>query len=98
MFTDTLLSNKTKTPITNPLPPCIVTDYTDGGAYGGYGSTYHSKAQIDDDTLNLITKEGLLIDRQYLTLADEIGKGERYSFLATLFNINFNKMFYISVQ
>ena len=32
---------------------------------------------IDDDTMQLITKEGLLIDRQYLTLADEIGKGEQ---------------------
>ncbi|CAG5119895.1 unnamed protein product, partial [Candidula unifasciata] len=48
-------------------------DYTEGGAtYYGSGGY---RAHIDEETLNLIESEHLLVDRECLTLADEIGKG-----------------------
>ncbi|BFZ14638.1 hypothetical protein BsWGS_17677 [Bradybaena similaris] len=48
-------------------------DYTEGGAVYSGSEVYRS--HIDEETLHLIESEHLLVDRECLTLADEIGKG-----------------------
>ena len=50
----------------------LTSDYCDGDPYGGGAA---GGGHIDEETMNLIVAEHLLVDRKYLTLADEIGKG-----------------------
>ena len=52
----------------------LFSDYTDQGGAEARASM-HGAAHIDEETMRLIVSEHLLVDRQYLTLADEIGKG-----------------------
>ncbi|KAH9519878.1 hypothetical protein Btru_071123 [Bulinus truncatus] len=50
----------------------INNEYSDGGLHA---SSSQPHAHIDDETMQLIKSENLLVDRECLVLADEIGKG-----------------------
>ncbi|CAL1535043.1 unnamed protein product, partial [Lymnaea stagnalis] len=55
-----------------PGPQFSNNDYSDGGLARAQGEAH---AHIDEETLRLIESEHLLVDRECLVLADEIGKG-----------------------
>ncbi|KAK0042793.1 hepatocyte growth factor receptor [Biomphalaria pfeifferi] len=52
----------------------INNEYSDGGIHAASSSS-EPPAHIDDETMRLIESEHLLVDRECLVLADEIGKG-----------------------